>query len=334
VVELAMLEDLDAARLGWVAHLYGRADEKYRRDEILDHVFKRSPAGPGLHAFVLDGTQPVGHGAIIPMPGRRGSEPLRTGKLEALFVEASHRGVRQGGQSLARTLLDRLYEYADDRGIELIHAFTPIPQIIRFLEFPGVGERSLVSVVNPTRRSERVVAVPQRVLLGAARALTGAARTRQTRPAAAEDVELVDAPLPPKDRWTLVAADGWDWYRSSPLVRVVEVGGRHGCRALVQVPGKAGEPVRLVGWRPERTAVRSALTLLAELGGLARESGAPTLRFQPWGSSAGDGELARACRLLGFVPRADLSTLWVRCADPVLARGEAAVSTPLFYLGL
>ena len=40
-------------------------------------------------------------------------------------------------------------ELADERGIELMHAFTPIPRTIRFLELPGVGERSLVAVVNP-----------------------------------------------------------------------------------------------------------------------------------------------------------------------------------------
>jgi hypothetical protein len=332
MVDVALHEDLDEERLGWVASLYGQADEKYTRDGFLRHVFKRSPAGPGLHAFAVDDGQPVGHSAVIPMAGRRGEEPLRTGKLEAIFMEASHRGVRAGDQSLARTMLDRLYAFADERGIALMHAFTPIPRTIRFLEFPGVGERSFVRVVVPgPRTSERLVALPQRLAGGIARIATRGVGEVQVRPAEADDVDLVEAPLPPPDRWTIVAGDGWDWYRSSPLVRVVEAGGS---RALVQVPGKDGESVRIAGWRPVRAGLRPALHLLGAVVSLARETNAPTLRFQPWDSPAGDGELTRACRLLGFVPRPDLSTLWVRCADPVLARGEGAISTPLLHLGL
>ena len=92
--------------------------------------------------------------------------------------------------------------------------------------------------------------------------------------------------------------------------------------------------MRIAGWRAERPGLRTGIRLLNALGSLARETRAPTLRFQPWDSPAGDGRLARACRVLGFVPRPDLSTLWIRTADPDLARGEAAVSTPLLHLGL
>ena len=75
-------------------------------------------------------------------------------------------------------------------------------------------------------------------------------------------------------------------------VCVVEL---EGARSLVQVPGKEGESVRVAGWRGR--GVRPALRLLTALGALARDTGALTIRFQPWASPAGDGDLTRACPL-------------------------------------
>jgi len=79
--------------------------------------------------------------------------------------------------------------------------------------------------------------------------------------------------------------------------------------------------------------VRAAARLLAAAAGVAHETHAPTLRFQPWPSEAGDGDLSRACRMLGFVRRADQTTLWVRARDPELVRADAVFPSPLFYLG-
>jgi hypothetical protein len=106
------------------------------------------------------------------------------------------------------------------------------------------------------------------------------------------------------------------------------------CRALIQLGGSPGDPVRLIGWRPFRGGLRPALLLLGALSRVARDEGAATLRFPPWESAAADGTLHRACRLLGFVRRDDFTTLWVRTSDPDLARVDAVVQTPLLYLGL
>jgi hypothetical protein len=80
--------------------------------------------------------------------------------------------------------------------------------------------------------------------------------------------------------------------------------------------------------------MRAAILLLRALSTIARDQGAATLRFQPWESQAADGTLRRACRALGFVPRDDFTTLWVRTSDPSLARADAVATTPLLYLGL
>lgn len=326
---------LDASRLRWIADLYGQADPKYRRDDVLAHLLARSPAGPALHAFALDGGRAVGHCAVVPQRGLRGSAELRCGKLEALWIEEAHRGRRPGEEPLYRTLLDPLYDFADEHGFELVHGHaTPrIGRVIRFVPLNGVGRPSLVSVVAPRTRAVAALAGVQLAVRELAYAFSQAGGAAAIRAPGAGDADLVAAAPPPEGRWTVVLGDAWEWYRSSPLLRVVEVGGHHGCRALIQVPAAPLEPVRIVGWRSERPGLRSAAALLGAAGRIARETGAPTLRFQPWPSEAGDGALERACRLLGFVRRADQTTLWVRTHDPELARPDAVVPSPLFYLG-
>lgn len=323
---------LEPEQLRWVIDLYGRADPKYRRRDFAEHLFTRSPAGPALHAFAVAGGRGVGHCCVVPLPARLGREPLRSGKLEALFLEEAHRGRPADGEPVVVSLLSRLYAFADERGIAVVHAYaTPkIGKIIGFTPLEGVGEPSLVSIVAPKSWSERGLAAAQR----AARSVAGAGRAEaRLRPAALADADLAHAPPPPPGVWTSLVEDAWDWYRSSPLVRVLELPGEDGCRALVQVPGEPAEPVRLIGWRPARGGFRPALLLLAALGHLARGTGATTLRFQPWASEAADGTLRRACRLTGFVPRSDLSTLWIRTNDAELARPDRIIPTPLFYLG-
>lgn len=294
---------------------------------MLSHLFTRSPAGPALHSFAVEDGRPVGHCAVVPQPAMRGREALRCGKLEALWIEESHRGRPAEGPPLYRTLLDQLYASADERGFEVIHghATQRIGRVIRFTPLEPVGKPSWVSVIAAKGSAARVLAATQRGL----RALAPPGDA-QVREATSDDSDLVVAPPPPAGRWAPVLGDAWDWYRSSPLVRVLEASD---FRALIQLPATTFEPVRIVGWRPRRAGVRTAAHLLASAGRIGREARALTLRFQPWPSEAGDGALDRACRLLGFVRRRDQTTLWVRASDPALARSEAVVPSPLFYLG-
>jgi hypothetical protein len=332
---------LDDERLGWVKGLYGRADAKYLRPEVLHHLLAASPAGPALHAFAVDGERAVAHCAVVPMRGRLGTDELRCGKLEALFVDEAYRGRRAGGTPLAIVLLDRLYDFADEKGFQLLHAYVQpaVGRVTRFTPLEGVGRRSLVAVTTPgpgRSRAEALLAVGQRAVRESAYAGARAAARppggTELRPPADADLDLVDAPAPPPGRWTVLASDAWAWHRESPLLRVLQIHGARGCRALVQLPGRPGESVRLIGWRPERAGVLPAIQLLGAAGRVARETGAATLRFQPWSAPGGDGALERACRMLGFVPRDDLTTLWVRARDPALVRREAVVPTPLFSL--
>jgi hypothetical protein len=340
VVEAVAIEGpLEADRLGWVAGLYGPVDPRYHDREFLAHLFARGPGGPALHAFATDAGVPVGHAAVVPTPARRGSAALRAGKLEALVVAASHRGSREGGPPVVRLLLDTLYELADARGFEALHAYVlpRVGRVIRFTRVDDVAPPSLVALLRTSRSGPAAVAeraltaaqlgarVIARVGLRTFRTRTSAATVRAL---AADDAELLETPPLRDDAWALVGAEAWGWYASSPYVRILEPG--DGSRALVQLPGWPREPLRIAAWYAPAPGIKSALVLLDAAARLARESGAATLRIQ---TPRPEPSLRRAARALGFVERSDLATLWVRSADPALTRPGAIVPTASLYLG-
>ena len=76
--------------------------------------------------------------------------------------------------------------------------------------------------------------------------------------------------------------------------------------------------------------MKSAVVLLDSAARLARETGASTLRLQ---IAHRYPSLRHAARALGFLKRGDLTTLWVRTADPALAEADSVVPTPFLYLG-
>lgn len=330
---------LDPDRLGWIADLYGAADPRYRRREFLEHLFVRGPAGPALHAFAVADGAPVAHSAVVPTPARRGSETLRTGKLEALYVAESHRGGRGNGVPVVRRVLDALYDLADTRGFQVLHAFVAprVGRTIGFTRVDGVSPPSLVALLRPSRTgpaaaAEWALATAQfgaGAIAGAGLRVAGARDSAPlTRAVDAVDATLLETPPLPSGAWAVVAERALDWYATSPFVRILEPG--DGSRALVQLPGSPREPLRVAAWRSPSPGVRSAVVLLDAAARLARESGAATLRLQ---IPRPDPHLRRAARALAFVERNDLTTLWVRTADPALAEADAIVPTASLYLG-
>ena len=301
---------------------------------------------PAVHAFAVADGRPVGHCAVVPMRARLGDEPFHCGKVEALFLEAPYRGRPPGGaEPVALRLRTRLYAAAEENGIELLHAYVR-PEVGRVLglEPLHVGERSRVAVVRPRalsttrlRAQGTGLAAAQSVVreatYAAGRVVAGTRNPGTLRALTGADVDLATAPPPAPGRWTVLAGDSWDWHCASPTLRALELPGPHGCRALVQLPGSAGDPLRIIGWRPHQGGPLPAVLLLGAAWRLARRAGAGTLRVQPWPGQPGDLALHRACRLLGFVARDDFTTLFVRSKASELARAQAVVPTPLLYLG-
>ena len=195
--------------------------------------------------------------------------------------------------------------------------------MIGFDPLAEVGEPSLVAVLpaqlaraSRARRAQRLCSC---AAVRTARAGGSGARRRPTSTSSRR--------RPPSGPLDVLAADAWDWYCASPLVRVLELAGTS--RALVQLPGPPGEPLRLVGWRADE-AGSPAVACSRRSPDAGREPRATGSASSPGRRRPANGELRRACRLLGFVPRARPDDALGASARPALARAEAVVSTPLF----
>jgi hypothetical protein len=328
VIDVAVLTGpLSDQHRSWIADSYGTVDRGYADPELLAHLFERSPAGPAHHAFALDGGAPIGHCCVVPMLGRRGHEPFRCGKVEALYVAEPYRGRRADGPPVAIRMRDELYRRAAGDGIDVLHAYVR-PEVGRVLDLQPVraGARSFVAFVasdaaggRARRAAVRAAATWQRALRG------GRVPGYVLRDARERDAALVRGSAAPDETWTIDAEGAWQWYAGAPSVQVLEL---ERARALVQLPRGAGETLRIAGWDAEPRSTGSAAALLRAAAAAAQAHGGASVRFQPWTSPAGDGVLSRACRLLGFVRRDDFATVWVR--------GPAAVRlawTPLLALG-
>lgn len=324
-VELSTVRGpLDDEQLGWIVRLYGTVDESYASLDYVRHQFLGNPFGWSANVFALEDGRPVGHCGVVPFRARRGTEPFVAGKLEALAVEAAHRGRRpEDGGSLATDILSTLYPFAVDSGVRVLFGLAP-PAVARVharagchLVSPDAPAYTLLldarawGEQEPSRKRRWAAAglgFAQRVALAGAGAAGfaagGAAQVDLPRP---DDAALAHGPAS-DGGWTVAAADAWDWYVGSGVLRAIEIGGAHGSRAIVRVTEGGGSLLQVVAWRPCRQGLRSALTFLAEAARLGARRGARSIRFQPWQDDEAEATLARACRLLGFVrrPEADL----------------------------
>jgi hypothetical protein len=318
MIELRVVSDRASEHdLEWIADLYGAVDPKYRSSSFLNHQFLDNPFGWSVHVFAVDDGVPVAHTAAIPCRARDGDREIVAAKVEALVVAVSHRGRRHNGKSLAVTINEHLVEAVHGRGVPVIFALAT-PQANRVFERAGFhavrhGAVFHVLVANARRaaRGRRAlaaigfavlsgiqgllltaVAVPARVAVGFPRVDVG--------PVALDDVALIEPPA--AEPWTISGRDAWDWYAGSGLLRVLEVAGPFGSRAVVRLPADDDDtaPAQIVAWRLRRSGVISALLLLHAATRAARAARVGTLRIQDPASS---DELVRLCRTLGWLRR-------------------------------
>jgi hypothetical protein len=349
VIELRTIRGpLDDEQLGWITDLYGPVDPKYGSLEFVRHQFVGNPYGWSAHAFAIDDGKAVGHCAAVPFCARLGGQPLVAGKIEAVVIAESHRGRRtESGGSLILELLSTMYAFAHENGVAILFGLAP-PRVAAIHARAGcrrvtVDAPTYVLVTGPlavarewsTRRKIAAVglSVAQNALAAtayaAARAVTGAWGAPRVEVPTAADAELAVSTAV-DGRWTVSGAEAWEWYAGSGVLRAVEIDGRFGSRAIVRLRESDAAAVQIVAWRPKRPGSLPALLLLGALRGVARRGSAPSLRFQPWQGSGGDGRLAHACRLLGFARRGD-TELVVHWTDPALD-GVELLLTPFFYV--
>ncbi len=339
---------LDDEQLAWLTEIYGPVDTKYRSLAYVRHQFVENPYGWSAHVFAVAEEGAVGHCGVVPFRARFGDHVLTVGKLEALAVAPAYRGQREDGGSVATDILVALYPFAVENGMRVLFGLAP-PAVARIhvragcrqvpLDAPAYvfvsSRRTFVTQSGSLRRNIAAAAlsVVQNATLSGAyagtRLVTGAwARPREEHPGEA-DADLARS-FADEGSWTVSGSDAWEWYVGSGVLRALEVPGRFGSRALVRIDESDETTVQLVAWRPRREGLLPAILLLGAAAAIARRRSAPTLRFQPWRGSGGDGALARACRLLGFVKRREAELL-LYSGDATF--GDANVQlTPFFYV--
>lgn len=119
---------LDDEQLGWIAALYGPVDGKYRSPEYVRHQFVANPFGWSVNVFAVADGRGVGHCGVVPFHARKPDGRFVAGKLEALVVDEAYRGRRpELGKSVATAVLETLYAFALDNGIEVLFGLAPPP---------------------------------------------------------------------------------------------------------------------------------------------------------------------------------------------------------------
>ncbi len=319
---------LDHSRLESVGSLYGSVDPKYREPAYLRRLFVENPYGWALHAFAQDGDEVVGHCSVIPIRARVDGRLADSGKVEAYVVDERYRRTSERGRErpVALDLLRAVCDTAAERGIDPLHAYVT-PHVGAIFERAGfraetTNARPYVLATTASDPLSRALVVAQRVPVAVVGAIARSGPLR-TEDATAADADLVE-PSNTDGTWTIAGNDSWDWFLDGGSIRAVELDGRRRARALV-LSEADGEQVHLLAWRPSRPGLASAAALLAALAGFARDRSAPVLRIQPWAESSGD--LVRACRLMGFVPRSPF-TVYVRSER---ANVERVSPSPFFY---
>lgn len=335
-------------QLHWIVELYGGVDPKYASASFVAHQFVGNPFGWSAHTFAIDRGVPVGHTAVVPFRAHRGADPLVAGKIEAVVVAPEYRGTRMpDGTSVAVAILSRAYSFAHECGIDYLFGLAP-PRVTAVHARAGctrlrVDTPTSVLITNPRRVGlewpvrRRAAVTALAVAQNAVAAMVGAAVrlvAQSTRDATLRTPSAVDAELGLTDfdgeNWTIAGDAAWDWYTSSDVLSVLEVPGKHGSRALLRYREGDGASVQIVAWRAARPGTFEALLLIDHCRRLARRSGAPTLRFQPWSGPPGNGALVSACRLAGFARRNE--TELVLHAVDGSTEIEKLSLTPYFYI--
>jgi len=327
-------------QVGWIVDLYGPADVEYSSAQYVRHQFVENPFGWSVNVFAVDDGRAVGHCGVIPFRARRGSETFVAGKLEALAVDGAYRGRRDDGGSVATDILSRLYPLATESGTEVLFGLAALP-VARILVRAGchlvatnapaytcvIDTESFAGAESSWQRKfvAHGLGLAQRAVLATA-GLSLPSSSPDEQPNA-EDAELATT-LDGDDRWTVSGADAWEWFAGSGVLRMLDLPGDTGSRALVRIDDSHATTVQIVSWRPHRSSLRSAFRLLAAAAGLARRRRAPTLRFQPWRGGADERLLARACTLAGFVRRPEADLLLY----PDAPQANEVRLTPFFYV--
>jgi len=337
-----------------VSELYGSHDTRYGDVDFCRYQFNRNPYGFSLHAFARVGGDRVGHFSLIPVVTRVGKAIRMTGKAEAMFMREDHRKRRgeRTEESLAMTMVRRLYEFADGEGFADTHslgrpAFAKIHAAggARVLEFqrrqfafflrPEAVGGLLGDEVAPGRARE--IFDRQQRLLAEARAEVErlAAERRDIGPGelGTLDVDAFMRLAPQDGRWTVAPTpESADWHLGSPTLRRMSATSGPDRFECVYSGLGSGTWFELFDWRCSESARPLALWSACRLIADAEREGRDLLCFFDWSQyNPAAGALAEVAERLGMEAVERPRLIYVRSSDPAFATPDGMTFSPYFY---
>ena len=337
--------DLDA-----IAATYGAVDPRYARRDFLRLLFNENPSGYSYHAFVRDGARPVGHYAIIPVRVRARGATVLSGKGEALFLDPAHRKsavATPSGEALpGLAMLNSLHERALADGIALIHSITNpgVGMILRMRGFQLLRIsldqlQFLASPPRPTKllsrgQAARLLSLSQRGLHAAWRAILPLAappRVEADPPAHADFhmSELAATDAAGGDSWTISRdRETLEWMKRLGRLQFVSIAGRpEHFAAMVR-----GHTREMLLWRIPPGDRRAGLAVLSRLVADSLREGARTISVPRRLVQKSGPALAFAVRALGFLPRRDSLSIYIKASDEFYREGGSLEFSRLFNL--
>jgi hypothetical protein len=337
--------DLDA-----IAATYGARDARYAQRRFLSTLFNENPFGFSVHAFVRDGSEVVGHYAVIPMRVRTRGGTVMSGKGEALFLAERHRKTAvatEAGEALPGiAMLNAVHERALSDGIAFIHSITNpgVGILLRMMGFRALrldrSERQFLPHAGPGRRLRsrasawRAVSAGQRLLLAGARGwlrATSGPAVEIDSPANADfHLEALAATAPTNAASWSISRDleTLRWMRRLGRLQFVSIAGEPDRFACV----RTGHTRELLLWSVPPGDRRSSLAILCALLAASVRDGARSVSVPRRLSSSEDASLRNSLRRLGFLPRAIPITLYVKSRDPFYLEAGNVAFDRLFNL--
>lgn len=335
MIELRVFRGAAGEReIAWIVDLYGTADLKYADAQFVLHQFAGNPLGWSLHAFAVADGRAVGHCALLPVPARLGAERIVSGKFEAYAVAPAYQSrTLSDGRMIGLALIDELYAHAPGAGFDILHDLVqpdiglihrlygadrvPVP----WATLVAVGDRHALTSLGRMRAiGGRGVALGQETLRLAAGLVAGRARIRE---AGIGDEPPRIAGDRSSSSWTIDATDIWDWLVGTGLLAWAEEPG--GGRGLVRVPGPGAQAAELLAWHPGRHPLVGAMAAVSAVAKVGREG-----RSVRISNPAGDPDLSRAARLLGFLRAREQLTLYVKGLRSGLDATDVTIN-PFFF---
>lgn len=334
MIELRILRGpLHDGALQAIVDLYGPVDRKYEDIAFARHQFANNVYGWSLHAFAYDAGRAVGHCALLPIPARFGAETVVSGKFEALAVLPKYQSsTTADGRLVGLALVADLYARAAEEGFAILHDLAQ-PELglmhrmhgarrvsVPWSTFVGVGDRRQLGALGNGRAvAGAALAFWQRAMQLASSAASGSAYVREAKPSD----EPPEARALPSGAWTIEAADMWEWLVGTGLLAWVEE--PSGGRALIRAPGPAAQASELLDWRPAGRPLAGAVATINAIARIGRAG-----RSVRVADPAGDAELRRAARLLGFLRAREPLTLYVKSLRSDIDGASVRV-TPFFF---